>query len=82
MTFLIVIQLVCFVEVFLPFLFIVHLFIVNYLLVMSKDIHVKAAELSKSATAGIEKFQQVPIKTYSHLFAHLEDINTFLVALF
>lgn len=42
---------------FFPFLFIVHLFIVNYLLVMSNDIHVKAAELSKSATAGIEKFQ-------------------------
>lgn len=43
--------------VFCSFLFIVHLFIVNYLLVMSKDIHVKAAELSKNATAGIEKFQ-------------------------
>lgn len=43
--------------VFFPFLFIVHLFIVNYLLVMSEDTHVKAAELSKNATAGIEKFQ-------------------------
>lgn len=68
--------------VFFSLMFIVHLFIVNYLLVMSKDINVTAVNYPRMPQLALRNFSRVPIKTYSHLLAHFEDIKNFYACIF